>query len=403
MGQKGHFPFFKAEFLDESLEQACTSTAPGASPGSGAPPTVLQRLQLDNIDAHSLDTGPMTEIRARKDKLEACSKQASEIAPGLFVGGDVVAKDKEVLQGSKISHVINCVGQLHESYFENQEIQYLTLFLNDSPKEDLLCILYDCFEFIDNARSNDGNVFVHCSQGVSRSMSVAIAYRMWKEGRSYEDVFVDCKQLRSVANPNIGFVFQLMQWWRRRMESDGSANLYRISPQSGWAPTFLVAKWLNSGLEARRGADPCLDPRGAFVLHEGDMVYIWAGRDIIHNDFKNAALRFATHLERYERDQPRKLKVVQVEQGSEDETFLSLLETCLPSTKVARCAAFDPDFDIWTASQNQRGTKGQQSASESSRSRKTPRRSSGESVHSASPAVLESPNIERRKRHQQTE
>jgi protein-tyrosine phosphatase len=373
---EGQFPFFKAEFLSgETLEQ-----------GSVSKTRALQRLELSNREG--MDTGPMTEIRARKDKLDACSKQASRIAAGLFVGGDVVAKDRDVLQAAKISHVINCVGQLYESYFEEQGIKYLTLFLNDSPKEDLLSILYDCFEFIDDARSSDGHVFVHCSQGVSRSMSVAIAYRMLKEGRSYEDVFLDCKQLRSVANPNIGFVFQLMQWWKRRLESEASANIYRIAPQSRLNPSFLVAKWLNSGLEARRGVDPCLDPRGTFVLHSGDTAYIWSGRELLHEDFKHAARRFATLLERYERRKPRKLRVTHVEQGNEDDAFLSLVETCLPSSKAARCDAFDTDFEIWT-SQMQKI----QSASESSRSRKTPRRSSESDVSDG-----ESPNVERRKR-----
>ncbi len=373
---EGQFPFFKAEFLGgETLEQASVSKN-----------RTLQRLELSNKEI--IDTGPMTEIRARKDKLDACSKQASRIATGLFVGGDVVAKDRGVLQAAKISHVINCVGQLYESYFEEHGIKYLTLFLNDSPKEDLLAVLYDCFEFIDDARSSDGHVFVHCSQGVSRSMSVAIAYRMWKEGRSYEDVFLDCKQLRSVANPNIGFVFQLMQWWKRRLETDASANIYRIAPQSRLNPSFLVPKWLNSGLEARRGADPCLDPRGAFVLHEGDKAYIWSGSELLHEDFKHAARRFVTLLERYERGKSRKLKVVYVEQGNEDDAFMSLLETCLPSSKAGRCAAFDTDFEIWTSH-----TQKIQSASESSRSRKTPRRSSESDV---SDGV--SPNVERRKR-----
>ena len=374
---EGQFPFFKAEFLvGETLEHASVSKN-----------RALQRLELSNIEAqHGLDAGPVTEIRARKEKLDACSKQASRIAAGLFVGGDVVAKDRDVLQAAKISHVINCVGQLYESYFEEHGIKYLTLFLNDSPKEDILAVLYDCFEFIDNARSSDGHVFVHCSQGVSRSMSLAIAYRMWKEGRSYEDVFLDCKQLRSVANPNIGFVFQLMQWWKRRLESDGSANIYRIAPQSRLNPSFLVAKWLNSGLEARRGVDPCLDPRGAFVLHEGDTAYVWSGREILHEDFKHAARRFVTLLERYEREKPKKIKVVHVDQGSEDEAFLSLLGTCLPSSKAARCAAFDVDFEIWTLHAQKT-----QSASESSRSRKTPRRSS--ESDELSDGV--SPNVER--------
>ncbi len=56
-----------------------------------------------------------------------------------------------------------------------------------------------------------GNVLVHCSQGVSRSTALAIAYLMWKTGRSYDEVFSQVKAHRGVANPNIGFICQVCE------------------------------------------------------------------------------------------------------------------------------------------------------------------------------------------------
>jgi hypothetical protein len=34
----------------------------------------------------------------------------------------------------------------------------------DTPSEDILCVLYDVFEYIDNALKQGGRVLVHCSQ-----------------------------------------------------------------------------------------------------------------------------------------------------------------------------------------------------------------------------------------------
>jgi hypothetical protein len=56
-------------------------------------------------------------------------------------------------------------------------------------------------------------VLVHCSQGVSRSATLAIAYLMWKRGAGYDDVFREVKAARGVTNPNIGFICQVALLW----------------------------------------------------------------------------------------------------------------------------------------------------------------------------------------------
>ena len=50
---------------------------------------------------------------------------------------------------------------------------------------------------------------MHCSQGVSRSAALAIAFLMWQSQRPYEQVFAEVKAIRGIANPNIGFTCQV--------------------------------------------------------------------------------------------------------------------------------------------------------------------------------------------------
>lgn len=57
-------------------------------------------------------------------------------------------------------------------------------------------------------------MLVHCSQGVSRSVALAVAYLMWKLDKSYYDVFEAVKAIRGVASPNIGFGCQVRPGFR---------------------------------------------------------------------------------------------------------------------------------------------------------------------------------------------
>lgn len=306
----------------------------------------LKQLDLDVLGGRG--EGPPSEVRNRKDKLSKYERDCTRVGENLFVGGEVVAKSREILETCHISHVVNCVGVLYPAYFED-ELKYQTLYLQDSPKEDLLAVLYDVFDFIEDAR-NGGNVFVHCSQGVSRSTSLVIAYRMWREKRQYEDVFAEVKQMRGVANPNIGFICQLIQWWKRRAGHGSGSNLYRIAPQSISAPTYLVPKWMN-GHELRGFS---LDPRGAFVLQSKRMIYLWRGAEIVADEFMVAAYRFANQLRKYEsEDSSTHMEVLKIDQGREPEEFWESLNSCMEGTRTlsandtSYCPPFDMDFDIW--------------------------------------------------------
>ncbi|KAG6654904.1 hypothetical protein CIPAW_05G178100 [Carya illinoinensis] len=261
---------------------------------------------------------PVREFQFKRDKLAFFDKECSRIADHIYLGSDAVAKNREVLRQNGITHVLNCVGFVSPEYFKS-DLEYKTLWLQDSPSEDITSILYDVFDYFEDVREQGGRVLVHCCQGVSRSTSLVIAYLMWREGQSFEDAFQYVKAARGVTNPNMGFACQLLQCQKRVHAVPASPNsvirMYRMAPHSSYDPLHLVPKMLNqSGVQG-------LDSRGAFIVHVPSAIYIWTGKNC-NLALSNSAMKAAFQVVRYERAQG---PIVSIKEGEEPSEFWDAL------------------------------------------------------------------------------
>lgn len=107
-----------------------------------------------------------------------------------------------------ITHILNCASVICKVYHPDK-FKYRCLWLLDGREEDVSCLFYDVIDFIEGAREENGRVFIHCQQGVSRSSAMTIAYLMWKLGKGYAETHSEVKKRRNVSNPNAGFVVQV--------------------------------------------------------------------------------------------------------------------------------------------------------------------------------------------------
>ncbi|CAN4124097.1 unnamed protein product [Withania somnifera] len=247
------------------------------------------------------------EFEFKKDKLAFFNKECSKIVDRIYLGSDTVAKNRDILRENGITHVLNCVGFSCPEYFKD-DLVYKTLWLQDSPTEDITSILYDVFDYFENVREQGGRVFVHCFQGVSRSTSLVIAYLMWKEGLSFEDAFQHVKAARGVTNPNMGFACQLLQCQKRvHALPDGTSSPYD--------PLHLVPKMLSDP-----GAEG-LDSRGAFLILIPSAIYVWIGKHCtsVMSDNARAAAFQVIHYEKAQGP------VLIINEGKEPSDFWSAL------------------------------------------------------------------------------
>jgi hypothetical protein len=87
-----------------------------------------------------------------------------QVAPGLFLSSDAVARNRALLAENGITHVLNCAGHICGNYFEDDGLTYRTLWLMDTPAEELTCVLYANIDFVRAAIDAGGRVLIHCSQ-----------------------------------------------------------------------------------------------------------------------------------------------------------------------------------------------------------------------------------------------
>ncbi|CAN4105925.1 unnamed protein product [Withania somnifera] len=248
---------------DDIGEWPLPSTPSGRDANSNS-----ERLKLDlsNIHKNPETNGGLV----RREKIAFFDKECSKVAEHVYLGGDAVAKDKDILKQNGITHVLNCVGFVCPEYFKSDFV-YRTLWLQDSPSEDITSILYDVFDYFEDVREQHGRVFVHCCQGVSRSTSLVIAYLMWRKGQSFDDAFEYVKAARGIADPNMGFACQLLQCQKRvhafPLSPSSLLRMYRVAPHSPYDPLHLVPKMLNDPTPS------ALDSRGAFIIHIPSAIY----------------------------------------------------------------------------------------------------------------------------------
>ncbi|KVI05680.1 protein-tyrosine-phosphatase MKP1-like [Cynara cardunculus var. scolymus] len=288
----------------------------------------------------------------KKDKLAYFDKECSRIIDHVFLGSDSVAKNREVLCRNGITHVLNCVGFVCPEYFK-KDFVYRTLWIRDSPNEDITSILYDVFDYFEDVREEKGRIFVHCCQGVSRSSSLVIAYLMWSEGWSFEESFRRVKAARGVTNPNMGFACQLLQCQKRvhavPVSPDSALRMFRIAPYSSYSPLHLVPKLLT---EPNANA---LDSRGAFIVHVPNNVYMWVGKSCVSLMFESASLA-AARVIRYEKAIGPVLRIIEGEEPADFWWAISSVKEHEMEVRGGlgerRVVDYDLDFEIFDRATN---------------------------------------------------
>jgi atypical dual specificity phosphatase len=163
---------------------------------------------------------PLPELDGKENQ-PRLDDTINEIIPGLFVGDFYAATDWATLCRYRIQAVVNATwsGACPFGY-KKGKIKYLRLRMKDDEKTILAPFIAKCNKFIHRQRTAlKKNVLIHCSAGISRSVSLAIAYILLLDPHhalhypfkfeSYRDALLYVQSKRACARPNQSFARQL--------------------------------------------------------------------------------------------------------------------------------------------------------------------------------------------------
>ena len=205
----------------------------------------------------------------------------------LYISNYKAASDINLLKKLDINYIINCSGDYCQNV-ANNFIDYLTLNLKDNSKENIECIFYKCYDYINKCKNENKKILIHCYQGISRSVSIVISYFMISEKMSYDNAFNFVQRKRFIANPNLGFLLQLQFFEKRLLNNEkNKIEIFSVSSFQIEQPNFIVARLIyhnlfnneNNNLNSKN-KNLILDQRGFYIICDKINCFLLQGNKI---------------------------------------------------------------------------------------------------------------------------
>ena len=147
----------------------------------------------------------------------------SEHSRTIYIGDYLSVQNARLLEAHKIRLIVNCAKECRTPELKELKtpIHYLRLNLEDSLTQDLLSGLDWAIQLIQQSLDNQGNVLVHCAAGISRSVSIVMAFLIHEQNLfSADEALSFVRTFRPQANPNLNFVRQLNYFAQKKKEKE---------------------------------------------------------------------------------------------------------------------------------------------------------------------------------------
>ncbi|KAL2097263.1 hypothetical protein ACEWY4_006470 [Coilia grayii] len=153
----------------------------------------------------------------------------SQVLPDLYLGTFKDARDREQLARNNITHILS----IHDTAAPIlQEMTYLCIAAADQPTQNLTQYFKESIIFMHECRLKGEGCLVHCLAGVSRSVTLVVAYIMTVTGLGWREALAAVRVARPCAGPNEGFQKQLQDFEKNEAQQyrDWLRQEYKENP-----------------------------------------------------------------------------------------------------------------------------------------------------------------------------
>uniref|UniRef100_H3A1V9 protein-tyrosine-phosphatase n=1 Tax=Latimeria chalumnae TaxID=7897 RepID=H3A1V9_LATCH len=190
---------------------------------SGSPPPAVSVLGLGGLrissECSDVESDPDRDPMSGPE-FEGASPHSQppgfpvQILPHLYLGCAKDSANMDILRRLGIRYVLNVTPDLPNIFEKNGEFRYKQIPISDHWSQNLSQFFPEAIDFIDEALSKKCGILVHCLAGVSRSVTVTVAYLMQKLNMSLNDAYDHVKKKKSNISPNFNFLGQLRDFER---------------------------------------------------------------------------------------------------------------------------------------------------------------------------------------------
>ncbi|KAK4474652.1 hypothetical protein MN116_001785 [Schistosoma mekongi] len=235
---------FMAPVTSSSVSFKCNSV-PSKMPPMDQFSTEVSKALSNFSPELPVDIRSRSVVEMKVDSTGATLSRPSPILPHLILGSQEDANSPTICKIYGITHILNVSleGSI-PSHISRQN--FYRIPVNDNYTDLMTPYFRNAFAFIDSVKSAHGRVLIHCSAGISRSPTLAIAYLMYSCRMKMHEAYAVVKSGRNSVAPNFNFLGQLLEFEHHLHDSGCSETSASFSTTSTFGSHANISTELQS-------------------------------------------------------------------------------------------------------------------------------------------------------------